>query len=67
MVAARRSGETIGAVLRTRRAARPVFVSVGHRISLETAIALVLRCTGRFRLPEPLRAADRLSRRHSDG
>lgn len=60
-------GETIGAVLRTRRAVKPVFVSVGHRISLETAIDLVLRCTSRFRLPEPIREADRLSRRHSDG
>ncbi len=58
-------GETIGAVLRTRHAVRPVFVSVGHRISLRTAIDLVLRCTGRFRLPEPIRAADRLSRHHS--
>lgn len=60
-------GETIGAVLRTRRAVRPVFVSVGHRISLETAIDFVLRCTSRFRLPEPIRAADRLSRSHSVG
>ena len=58
-------GETIGAVLRTRRAVRPVFVSVGHRISLRTAIDLVLRCTSQFRLPEPIRAADRLSRHHS--
>jgi len=58
-------GETIGAVLRTRLAVRPVFVSVGHRISLRTAIDLVLRCTGQFRLPEPIRAADRLSRHHS--
>ncbi len=58
-------GETIGAVVRTRRAVRPVFVSVGHRISLRTAIDLVLRCTGQFRLPEPIRAADRLSRQHS--
>jgi deoxyribonuclease V len=57
-------GETIGAVLRTRRAVRPVFVSIGHRISLKTAIDLVLRCTGRFRLPEPIRAADALSRQH---
>jgi deoxyribonuclease V len=55
-------GETIGAVLRTQRAVRPVFVSIGHRVSLQTATDLVLRCTGRFRLPEPIRAADRLSR-----
>jgi len=55
-------GETIGAVLRTQREVRPVFVSIGHRIGLQTAIDFVLRCTGRFRLPEPIRAADRLSR-----
>jgi deoxyribonuclease V len=60
-------GATIGAVLRTRRAVRPLFVSVGHRISLQTAIDFVLRCTGRFRLPEPIRAADRLSREHMVG
>jgi len=57
-------GETIGAVLRTRSAVQPVFVSIGHRISLQTAIDVVLRCTGHFRLPEPIRAADRLSRHH---
>jgi deoxyribonuclease V len=57
-------GETIGAVLRTRRAVRPVFVSVGHHISLKTAIDLVLRCASRFRLPEPIRSADTLSRQH---
>jgi deoxyribonuclease V len=52
----------VGAVLRTRSQTRPVFVSVGHRISLASAIAYVLRCAPAFRLPEPLRAADRLSR-----
>ncbi|MDG4576936.1 MAG: deoxyribonuclease V [Defluviicoccus sp.] len=55
-------GDVIGAVVRTREKVRPVFVSIGHRVSLETAIALVLACTRRFRLPEPIRAADRLSR-----
>lgn len=58
-------GETIGAVLRTRRAVRPVFLSVGHRVGLETAVDFVLRCTSRFRLPDPIRAADRLSRHHA--
>jgi deoxyribonuclease V len=56
--------ETVGAVLRTRSAVRPTFVSIGHRICLKTAIDFVLRCTGNFRLPEPIRAADRLSRQH---
>jgi deoxyribonuclease V len=60
-------GETIGAVLRTRSEVRPVFVSIGHRISLKTAIDLVLRCTIHFRLPEPVRSADTLSRQHPVG
>jgi deoxyribonuclease V len=53
--------EIIGAVLRTRTRVKPVFVSVGHKISLDSAIDLVLRCTGRYRLPEPTRWAHRLA------
>ncbi|AKS40734.1 deoxyribonuclease V [Wenzhouxiangella marina] len=53
--------EVIGQVLRTRDGVRPVFVSVGHRVSLETAVELVLACTPRYRLPEPIRQADRLA------
>lgn len=56
--------EVIGAALRSRRATNPLFISTGHRVSLESAIDLVMRCTGRYRLPEPIRAADRLSREH---
>lgn len=56
-------GETIGAVLRTRAGVRPLYISIGHRISLETAIRFVLECTGRYRLPEPTRLADHLSKR----
>lgn len=55
------NGETIGAVLRTQAQAQPVYVSIGHRISLETAIELVLRCTRDDRLPEPTRWAHRLA------
>jgi deoxyribonuclease V len=55
-------GETIGAVLRTREGVRPLYVSVGHRISLEVAAAWVLRLCTRYRLPEPIRVADRLSK-----
>lgn len=55
-------GEVIGLALRTRTGAAPVYVSVGHRISLEAAAEWVLRlCRGR-RIPEPLRLADRLSK-----
>ncbi len=57
-------GETIGAVLRTRRQTRPLYVSTGHRVGLASAIDMVLACTPRFRLPEPIRIADRLSRLH---
>lgn len=53
--------ETIGAVLRTRKGVKPVFVSVGHRVSLDTAVELVMRCVTRYRLPETTRAADRLA------
>lgn len=53
--------ETIGAVLRTRRAVAPIYVSVGHRVSLPTAIRWVLACTPRYRLPETTRQAHRLA------
>ncbi len=55
-------GEVIGAVVRTRARVRPVYVSVGHRVGLATAIAYALACTAGRRLPEPVRRADRLSR-----
>ena len=54
-------GETIGAVLRTRDDIKPVYVSVGHRVSLPTAIDYVLKCTVRYRLPQTTRIADRLA------
>lgn len=50
-------GETIAMVLRTRRRARPVYVSIGHRMSLETAVAWVQRTVRGYRLPEPTRLA----------
>ncbi|HEB94226.1 MAG TPA: deoxyribonuclease V [Gammaproteobacteria bacterium] len=54
-------GEVIGAVLRTRDRVSPLYVSVGHRIDLQTAIEYVLRCTTRYRLPETTRWAHRLA------
>lgn len=56
-------GETIGAVLRTRVGVKPVFVSLGHRISLATSLDWVVKCLGRTKLPEPTRLADRLASR----
>ncbi|NJP35871.1 deoxyribonuclease V [Micromonospora thermarum] len=55
-------GEVVGGVVRTRDGVKPVFVSVGHRMSLENAIAQVLALAPRFRLPETTRTADRLCR-----
>ena len=50
-------GDVIGAVLRTREAVKPVYISPGHLADLPTALDLVLRCTPKYRLPEPIRQA----------
>lgn len=57
-------GETIGAVLRSRHATRPLFVSIGHRVDLVSAVQWTRACIRRHRLPEPTRLADKLSRAH---
>ncbi len=54
-------GEPIGAALRTRPGVKPLYVSPGHRISLTTAIAYVMACCTRYRLPETTRHAHRLA------
>jgi deoxyribonuclease V len=53
--------EVIGAVVRTRDRVRPVFVSIGHRVDLESSVSLVLACAARYRLPEPTRWAHRVA------
>ncbi len=50
--------DTIGAVLRTREGVKPLYISTGHRVSLDSAIKLVLEATPKYRLPEPIRWAD---------
>jgi deoxyribonuclease V len=52
-------GEVIGAVVRTRKGVKPVYVSIGHRITLQSAIRYVMACTTRYRLPETTRLAHR--------
>jgi deoxyribonuclease V len=54
-------GECIGGVLRTRARVRPVFVSIGHKVDLETALRYVLDCAPRYRLPETTRYAHRVA------
>jgi len=53
-------GERIGMMLRTRDSIKPVYVSVGHRVSLEDAASITLRCCTKYRLPQPTRLADKL-------
>lgn len=55
--------ECIGAVVRTRAGVEPLFVSIGHRVDLETAVELVLCCTRQYRLPETSRLAHMLASR----
>jgi len=57
--------EIIGAVVRTRTRVNPMFISTGHLISLETSIRYVLACGRGYRLPEPTRLADKLSKDNS--
>lgn len=50
----RHKGEVVGAVVTAKRGRKPVYVSVGHMVSLETAIKIVKHCTTQHRIPEPI-------------
>lgn len=50
-------GEVIGAALRTKKGVRPVYVSIGHKLDLDSAVRWVLACCRGYRLPEPTRLA----------
>lgn len=52
--------EIIGNVIRTKTNVKPVIVSIGHKIDLVSATGLVMKCGGKFRLPEPTHLADKL-------
>ncbi|HEX4208074.1 MAG TPA: deoxyribonuclease V [Ktedonobacteraceae bacterium] len=54
--------ETIGAIVRTRARVNPMIISPGHMISIETSVKYVLACSKGYRLPEPTRLADKLSK-----
>lgn len=53
--------EQVGVVLRTKDKVLPVYVSIGHLMSLETAVDFVLQCTPKYRLPETTRLADKMA------
>jgi len=55
--------EIVGVVLRTNDNVKPLFVSPGHRIDIQGSMEIVLACSQRYRLPEPLRWADFLSKK----
>lgn len=59
-------GETIGVVLRSRHKVKPIYVSVGHKISLPTAVEYVTGCLTKYRLPETTRWADKLASRQNN-
>ena len=57
-------GECVGLVVRSRQHVKPVYVSVGHRVDLDSARRIVLSCTRGYRLPEPSRLAHQLAARN---
>lgn len=54
--------EQLGWMLRSRRGVKPLFVSPGHLLDVESAAELTLAACTRYRLPEPIRLADKLSK-----
>jgi deoxyribonuclease V len=59
----RYNGKTVGAVLRTKDNVRPLFVSPGHGIDLRGSLEIILSCIRKYRIPEPLRRADSVSKK----
>ena len=57
--------EIVGKVLRTQDNVKPVFVSVGNKITLNNAINIILQLTPKYRICEPLRRADHMARAYA--
>jgi len=55
-------GEIIATMLRSKEKCKPLVISPGHRVTMETAVQLVEKCLTKYRLPEPTRLADKLSK-----
>lgn len=56
-------GELIGAVVSTKDSVKPIFVTPGHKVSIQTAVKIILQCSQRYRIPEPLRQAHILAKK----
>ncbi len=56
---AKKDKKIIGSVVRTKNKVKPVFVSVGNKIDLKTAVVIALNCDTGYRIPEPTRQADK--------
>jgi deoxyribonuclease V len=54
------NNEVIGAVVRTKKDVKPVFISIGTKVNLADAISTVMKCTTKYRIPEPIRYAHNL-------
>ena len=50
-------GKEIGTVLRTHTGTNPLYISPGHKMDTDTAVRFVMRCRGRYRVPDPTRRA----------
>lgn len=55
-------GETVGAMVKTKSGCKPVYVSVGNMVSLETAIKIVKHCARYNRIPEPMVKAHKIAK-----
>lgn len=53
--------EVVGLAVRTRHLVKPVYISIGHRVDLSSALQIVLACGRGYRLPEPTRLAHQLA------
>lgn len=57
--------EKIGSILRSKDNIKPIFITPGHKISLESSIGIILKCCTNYRLPEPIRRAHILAKRYA--
>ena len=58
-----KTGKLIGSVIRTKKKVKPIYVTIGHKISVQTAIRIILECSIGYRIPEPLRQAQILAKK----